>query len=744
MDIKVASTFTSQRDKIVSLFETDLNCNFFRKFAYENIQRDTTRLYFDIDLKNHCNGPQIEKEIVKQLDYQKESMEFVYTNGSTPTKVSFHIISTTQTIQKKTFRKEMAKDWLRCLFTEDSKENSTDTLPFSELFNAVDNAVYKNQKYMRLPYGVCSVKKSPHIPNDIEDMKSYFITYVTDDMKPFNCEPVPEIQLMTYKGNVDNGEMDPINIKKYKKNLMTLLERIDKKRFKMYSYWLELLFLMKGRGLEENDFIQFSKDSEYETFNETKCRDDWYRCDAKPMIGLTRVIEWCKEDGIDFMPLIYTEKEIKDKKKKQLHFDEQRREVESNKIFDEAYKKMKEEFELTNAKINLTSEFVTKIGKDIVFKSKVNMMTTYEQLEYPGLDENKKFIGRWIKDCEMKTFDKVDSIPHTLPQNPRIFNIWKNYPEHTSNECSGDIQPFLNHMDIISGHEKIVTDFVILWLAHLLQRPEEKIGKMLNFAGVEGCGKGLFLETIKELIGYYNVFDTTSVDSVCGQFNGIIANKLLICLNELEFKHINPADGKLKGLVTDPRIFINEKNQTGYDMASYHRFISFTNNLHLPIQTSANDRRKCIIMCADDIVGNLQYGQKYMDYLKDNIGCIYYYLIGLDVSKFKQTHMPVTQYQKDVQELFTNPVELWLKHLGNTLEQEVCSLTGVESLDSYNSFRKQVGINLELSSQGLSMRLKNTVCVGVSDVKKTMTGNKRIYTRSLIRSHFKMDDDLDE
>ena len=53
MDIKVAKNYKCQRDKVISLFGSNLTCDFFRKFAYENIQRETTRLYFDIDLKNH-------------------------------------------------------------------------------------------------------------------------------------------------------------------------------------------------------------------------------------------------------------------------------------------------------------------------------------------------------------------------------------------------------------------------------------------------------------------------------------------------------------------------------------------------------------------------------------------------------------------------------------------------------------------------------------------------------------------
>lgn len=739
MDIKVASTFLCQRDKVISLFETDLKCDFFRKFAYENIQRETTRLYFDLDLKNHPLGPSIRKEIIEQFEFQKDAFEFVYTDGSTSDKVSFHLIFKNYIIQKRTFRKEMARDFLKTIFTEDSKIKS---IEFSELFKAIDNSVYKNQKYMRLPYGVCQNKPTPHIPQDITDMKEYFITYVKEDMKPFDCEQVPEIQKINFKGQKDSGENDPINIKKYKKNLMTLLERVDKKRFQDYGSWIELLFLMKGRELEEEDFIRFSKDSEYKEFDEEKVRDFWLRCDSKPMLGMTRVIDWCKEDSIDYMPLIYTDKEIKDKRKAKQKFEENKKEQEEEKSLDEAYKKMKEEFEEGKGKISSTGEFLNTINGVRHIQSKSVFITAYEHIEYDGLNESKKFIGRWIKDVNMKTYDKIECIPHTLPQNPRILNSWKEFPLHNPS-ANTDYQPFLKHIKILVNHDELAYNYVIKEIAHSIQYPHEKLGTMIVFAGEEGGGKGVYWDIRQELIGKYNCLRTPKIDEVAGQFNNLMSDKYLVCINENEFKLSKSVDGVLKDLITDDTININVKNQSSYVMASYHRFIMFTNSQELPVQTHSGDRRKLIIQTSSELIGNKDYFEQIYSYIRDpeRIASFYWWLMTLDVKDFRKKALPTTAYQRDVQELFRSPVELWVENLAFTQREDKVKMTGTEQLESYTAYRMSQGINLELSAIALSMKLKLLKIKGVSDTIKGRDSNYREFDRKLLRQYFNLQED---
>lgn len=68
-------------------------------------------------------------------------------------------------------------------------------------------------------------------------------------------------------------------------------------------------------------------------------------------------------------------------------------------------------------------------------------------------------------------------------------------------------------------------------------------------------------------------------------------------------------------------------------------------------------------------------------------------------------------------------------------------MTGTEQFESYTAFRMSQGINLELSTIALSMKLKLLKIQGVSDTIKGKESNYREFDRKLLRQHFKLEED---
>ena len=59
------------------------------------------------------------------------------------------------------------------------------------------------------------------------------------------------------------------------------------------------------------------------------------------------------------------------------------------------------------------------------------------------------------------------------------------------------------------------------WLAHRVQRPEEKINHALVLGGSQGIGKDTALEPVKHAIGPWNFFEV-SPQQMLGRFNGFL------------------------------------------------------------------------------------------------------------------------------------------------------------------------------------------------------------------------------
>ena len=61
-------------------------------------------------------------------------------------------------------------------------------------------------------------------------------------------------------------------------------------------------------------------------------------------------------------------------------------------------------------------------------------------------------------------------------------------------------------------------DHIITWLAHRVQRPQEKINHALVLGGAQGIGKDTLLEPVKHAVGPWN-FQDIIPSQLLGRFN---------------------------------------------------------------------------------------------------------------------------------------------------------------------------------------------------------------------------------
>src|ERR1700730_12574875 len=83
--------------------------------------------------------------------------------------------------------------------------------------------------------------------------------------------------------------------------------------------------------------------------------------------------------------------------------------------------------------------------------------------------------------------------------------------------------PWPPHSDSVFSDQ---ADHVIKWLAHRVQRPQEKINHALVLGGNQGIGKDTLLEPVKRAIGPWN-FAEVSPQQLLGRFNGFLKSVIL-------------------------------------------------------------------------------------------------------------------------------------------------------------------------------------------------------------------------
>jgi phage/plasmid-associated DNA primase len=298
----------------------------------------------------------------------------------------------------------------------------------------------------------------------------------------------------------------------------------------------------------------------------------------------------------------------------------------------------------------------------------------------------------------------------------------------------------LNHIKILCGNDDEVYSYLIKWIAQMIQFPAIKTICPVLISN-EGAGKGTLLKLFAKMLGSSKVFETTTPSrDIWGDFNGRMANTFLINLNELSKKETIESEGRIKGLITDATLTINNKNANQYDIQSFHRFI-ITTNKEEPINTSKTDRRKLIIRSSDEKCGDKEYFKILHNYIEDMnvIKTMYEFFKNMnEVEHFMSIPIPETEYHEQLKELSANPIESWLLHFVTENQNlETVELTTSRAFELFNDWCLETGIKYDCSSLQFGVRLTRLNLKGISK-KKTNSCNKTIFDITILKKHFEM------
>ena len=416
------------------------------------------------------------------------------------------------------------------------------------------------------------------------------------------------------------------------------------------------------------------------------------------------------------------------------------------------------EFEKTHLKIINKSLYVKHDNNNIIFLTQAQVKMSYSHLSYdvPIYNENGTFnrintlpfINKWIGFMHnIRRKDDVDIYPNMKDCPENIFNLWTPFAMEILTETythkQMELDFILNHIKILCNNDENVYDYFIKWIAQMIQYPHIK-SIMPTFISGEGAGKGTLFKLFERMLGNEKVFETTNPSrDVWGDFNGMMSNCFLVNLNELSKKDTIEAEGKIKGLITDNTLAINQKGIPQYKIKSYHRFITTTNKEE-PINSSKGDRRNLIIRSSDEKKGDYIYFETIHKYLEDNdvIRTCYDYFKSIEgMDKFKDISIPQTEYQTNLKELSKSPIEQWLESFTreHSNDNEECiELLGTKIYELFKLWCYDNGIKYDINAVKLGVRLTNMNIQGISKGKHTNKGHTKMLNITELKNTFKI------
>jgi hypothetical protein len=300
------------------------------------------------------------------------------------------------------------------------------------------------------------------------------------------------------------------------------------------------------------------------------------------------------------------------------------------------------DFETIHTKIINDSVFIKSTEDSFLVMSKRDLIISYEHIPC-GKNEHSHdviFIHKWlVGNLDISSKDSMEFYPKSSLCPPNVFNLWKPFAMELLTEPykkdDEGLKMILNHIRILCNNEEEAYQYILSWLSYMFQYPERK-SSCITLISEEGAGKTSLIYLLSKIMGGKKVLETKDpARDVWGNFNSLMMGAFLVNLNELEYKETSDAEGKIKALITDPTMYINQKGIAQFSITSHHHFI-ITTNKENPIKTQKGDRRKFIVRSSDELIKNRHYFEKlykFMDTI-DTVRTCYDCFMEFDVSTF--------------------------------------------------------------------------------------------------------------
>ena len=280
-----------------------------------------------------------------------------------------------------------------------------------------------------------------------------------------------------------------------------------------------------------------------------------------------------------------------------------------------------------------------------------------------------------MEDGVLPSCDIPEFVPylHEDPTDKYTFNLFTGYPLYEVVKNSDHIDDFKESkfyehtVSHTCDSNKPAFEYLLNWIAHLIQKPDERPGVNILLYGRQGTGKGTLAEFIKSLIGdsYYGMYN--SIKDFTNRFNSDQQGKLLILLDELSdsVKGGNEVHNQIKNKTTDNTLRIEPKGRQAYYIANRARYIAASNSAY-NLRIEQDDRRFFCLEVSPKDKNNISYYTPLYREINDIEfrKSAFKFFMDRDISNFHPEIIPFTKLKQE-QKLQSQPIVQFIQDIFN-------------------------------------------------------------------------------
>ncbi|HHA1934662.1 TPA: DUF5906 domain-containing protein [Enterobacter ludwigii] len=245
-------------------------------------------------------------------------------------------------------------------------------------------------------------------------------------------------------------------------------------------------------------------------------------------------------------------------------------------------------------------------------------------------------------------------IPDKCPAD--VFNMFEGL---ALEPVAGDCTPYLEHLRLVicAGNAEAY-HYLVQWMAHIIQKPDEKPAVAIVMKSIPGAGKGTTVKPLLSIFGQYAAH-INGAAHIAGRFNAMLANKLLVFADEVTIRTPSEAD-KLKAIISEATFNLERKGIDAEPMPNFARLI-FASNSTQVLQAGIRERRYLVLEPTPEKAQSREYFNNLHGWLSDNgAGKLLGYLQTVDISTFDPQRAPQTDALREEILQGLSGVELFL------------------------------------------------------------------------------------
>ena len=228
-----------------------------------------------------------------------------------------------------------------------------------------------------------------------------------------------------------------------------------------------------------------------------------------------------------------------------------------------------------------------------------------------------------------------------IAQPPSTLNYWV---EPVIKPTQGDWSRIRTHLyEVICDGDIELFEYLLDYVAHMLQRPEEKPGVLVVLLGSQGTGKGLFFQILQRVWGRTSLL-VSDIKQVVGNFNATLERNYVVMMDEALFSGDRKSQDRMKSFITEKTCTVEQKYQPSRTINSVHRFFASSNREHFS-HVEVDDRRSLIVKVSKSRLGDRAYCSDLAAAIDDDtiIAAMVHDLMQRNLSQFDVRQRPLTQ-----------------------------------------------------------------------------------------------------